>query len=225
MSEEKRQVVVPGEVITDKDGVLPGDGTEKREKGIVAMKFGLVEGSDTLVKVIPLSGTYVPRRGNTVIGKVVDVLYNGWLIDIGAPVNAFLPVAEYPKYVDKNALDDVMTIGDMAVVKVWNVNRRGIDLSMKSRGLMKIHDGIIIKVNPHRVPRVIGKEGSMVILIKEKTNCNITVGQNGRIWLRADKIEEELLAKRAVQFVADNSFVSGLTEKVIKWFEEQGVKG
>jgi exosome complex component RRP4 len=62
-------------------------------------------------------------------------------------------------------------------------------LTLKSKGLGVLEDGRIIKINPHKVPRVIGKEGSMVSLIKSETGCEITVGQNGAIWIQGEKIE------------------------------------
>lgn len=219
-----RQIVIPGEVIVKGDDYLPGDGTEKTSDGIVALKFGLAEEINKLVKVIPLSGTYHPRRGNVVIGKVEMLTFNGWVIDIGAPENAFLAIAEVPRYVHKNNLEEVMDIGDMVVAKIWNINKRGIDLSLKSRGLGKIDEGMIVQVNSNKVPRIIGKEGSMIKLIKEKTGCSITVGQNGFVWIKGDKTEDELFAKRAILFVAEKSYISGLTEEVEKWFEENGGK-
>jgi len=218
-NKNERKIVIPGEVIAEGDDFLPGEGTEKKQGKIVANKFGLAEEYNKLVKVISLSGVYEPRRGNVVIGKVENVTFNGWVIDIDAAENAFLPLTEVPRFVKKDEIEEVMNIGDMAVVKIWNINKRGIDLSLKSRGLGKIEDGMIVRINPNKVPRVIGKEGSMVNLIKNETGCNITVGQNGLIWIKGDKIESELLAKRAILFVAEKSFVSGLTEKIEKWFE------
>lgn len=214
-----RQIVIPGEVIAKGDDYLPGDGTEKTDEGIIALKFGLAEEINKLVKVIPLSGSYAPRRGNVVIGKVEMLTFNGWVIDIGAPDNGFLPLTEVPRYVHKNNLEEVLDIGDMVVAKIWSINKRGIDLSLKSRGLGRIEEGIIIRVNPNKVPRIIGKEGSMIKMIKDETKCNITVGQNGFIWIKGDKVEDELFAKRAILFVAEKSFVAGLTEEVEKWFE------
>jgi exosome complex component RRP4 len=85
MAKEERQLVTPGEVIINDSEYLPGEGTEKRGEEIIAQKFGLVEISNRLVRIIPLSGTYIPRRGNVVIGEVRDITFNGWLIDIGAP--------------------------------------------------------------------------------------------------------------------------------------------
>lgn len=220
----ERQVVIPGEEIVSGDSYLPGENTEKRGNSIVALKFGLAEETNHLVRVIPLSGQYVPRRGNVVIGKVELLTGNGWVFDIGGAENGFLPLAEVPRYVNQNAMDEVFRIGDVAVLKIWNIGGRGIDLTIKSRGLGRVDEGMIFKVNPNKVPRVIGKEGSMIKLIKDNTNCNITVGQNGYILIEGDKIDDELFAKKAIEYVVENSFVEGLTEAVESWFEEQGVE-
>ena len=217
----ERKIVIPGEVIIKGDNYLPGEWTEKRNDEIVAIRYGLADESNRLVKIIPLSGVYHPRTGNVVIGKISDITFNGWIIDIGASDNAFLQVAEFPRYVNKSELDEVMDIGDMLIAKIIGVNRRGTDLTVKSRGLGKIEEGLIVKINPNKVPRIIGKEGSMVKLIKENTNCNITVGQNGLIWIKGDKVEDELFSKEAILFVAEKSSISGLTEEVKKWFEEK----
>lgn len=221
MSKEKRQIAIPGEVLVSGEDYLPGEGTEKRGNDIVSVIYGLSEEQNKLMKVIPLSGVYEPRRGNIIIGTVVNVTFNGWIIDFGSAMNGFLSVAEVPRYVNKNDISEVMDIGDVVVAKVWSVKRRGIDLSLKSRGLGKVEEGITIEVNSKKVPRIIGKEGSMVSLIKEQSNCNITVGQNGVIWIKGDKIEDELLAKKAIEFVVDRSFISGLTEKVEEFFKQE----
>ncbi len=216
-----RQIIIPGEKIVDSGDFLPGEGTEKRTDGIYALRFGLAETSGKLIKVIPLSGVYSPRRGNVVIGKVEEINFNGWRININASETAFLSLMEVPRYVNKDGLDEVMDIGDMVIAKVWGINKRGIDLSIKSRGLGRIDEGIIMEINPHKVPRVIGKEGSMIRLIKENTGCSITVGQNGLIWITGNKVEDELFAKKAILHVAQKCFVSGLTEEMEKWFKEE----
>jgi exosome complex component RRP4 len=217
----ERKIVIPGEVVASGDNLLPGDGTKKLGQDIISLKYGLAEEQDRLVKIIPLSGGYEPRRGNVVIGKVEEITFNGWVIDINTPERAFLSLMEVPRFVNKDALEEVMRIGDMAVAKIWSINKRGIDLSIKSRGMGRIDDGLIVEVNPNKVPRIIGKEGSMIKLIKDNTDCNITVGQNGLVWIKGEKIEDELLAKRAIAFIEEKSFISGLTEEVEKWFKEE----
>jgi exosome complex component RRP4 len=217
----ERKVVIPGEVIASGEDYLPGEGTEKRGQEIVAIRYGLAEESNRLVKVIALSGVYQARRGNVIIGKVENITFSGWVVDIDSPIGAFLPLSEVPRFVSKEAMAEVFDIGDMVVAKILGVNGRGIDLTIKSRGLGRIEEGMIIKVNSNKVPRVIGKEGSMIGIIKKETGCEITVGQNGLIWVKGNKIEDELFVKRAIMFVAEKSSTSGLTEEVQKWFDKQ----
>ncbi len=215
-----REIVIPGEVVAKGGDYLPGEGTMKKGDEIVAIKFGLSEEQNNLIKVIPLSGVYQPRRGNIVIGKVENMTFNGWLIDIGTSGNGFLPVSEVPRYVNKNDLAEVLDFGDMVVAQISEVNKRGTDLTIRSRGFGRLDKGIIIEINPNKVPRVIGKEGSMISLIKDETKCRITVGQNGLIWIDGDSVEDELFAKKAILYVTERSLVSGLTEELKTWFEE-----
>ena len=222
---ESKKIVIPGELIVKGNDYLPGEGTEKRGDGIVSLRYGLAEESDKLVKIIPLSGVYQPRRGNVVIGVVENVTFNGWVVNIDTAQSAFLPLAEMQRYVNKDEIEEVMDIGDMLVAKIFGIGKRGIDLTMRVKGLGKLEDGMIIKINSNKVPRVIGKEGSMISLIKEETGCRITVGQNGLIWIQGNKIEDEIFAKRAILHVAEKSFITGLTEEVKKWFEKEKEKG
>ena len=216
-----RKIAIPGEVIFKGEDYLPGEGTEKRGDEIVSLRFGLVEEVKNLVKVIPLSGVYQPRRGNVVIGKVEMITFNGWVIDINTAENAFLSLMEVPRYVNKDDLKEVMDIGDMVVAKIYSVNKRGTDLTLQANGLGKLEKGIIMNVNPNKVPRVIGKEGSMISLIKDETKCRITVGQNGFIWIGGDKIDNELFAKKAILYIAENSLMSGLTDGMKDWFNRE----
>ena len=81
------------------------------------------------------------------------------------------------------------------------------------KGLGKLEGGFVFRVPPARVPRVIGREGSMVAMIKEKTGCTVTVGQNGWVWLKGPTVDAEIKARKVIEFVADNVQLEGLTEK------------
>jgi len=226
MKKEKREVVVPGEVISKDDNMLPGDWTMKTDEGIIATRLGIVEKFEKIIKIIPISGVYIPRRGNTVIGEIKDINFSGWMVDIGGPYSAFLTLKEVPGYIEESEMENVYGIGDLIVTKIFNVKRTAVDLTMKQRegGLGKIREGLIMRVNPHRVPRVIGKEGSMIKLIREASKCSITVGQNGLIWIRGDNIDNKIFAKRAIEFIIDNTITEGLTDKVEAWLKENKIK-
>ncbi len=173
-----------------------------------------------VIKIIPLSGAFVPRRNNVVLGRVTDFTHNGWLIDVDYAGSAFLSIAEAPRFINKNELDQFLALGDMAAAKIWNVSGKSIELTLKGKGLGKLEGGFVFRINPSRVPRVIGREGSMINLIKEHTGCNVTVGQNGWIWVKGKNIEEEIKARNAIKFVSDKVYIDGLTEKVEAWFGE-----
>ncbi len=221
---EKREIVIPGEIIKEGEDFLPGDGTRRDGKNIIASRFGLKDESGKLVRVIPLSGVYIPRRGNLVIGTVDDIAFNGWMMNINAPYSSFLPLQECPRFFKKDDLAEYFDIGDLIACKVESVKRKGVDLSIMSRGLGKLEDGMIIQINSNKVPRVIGKEGSMISMIKRYTDCEITVGQNGLIWLKGNNVDDELFAKEAVMFVTEKSFIDGLTEKTEKFLEAEAKK-
>jgi exosome complex component RRP4 len=210
---KERRLVIPGETIVSGPDFLPGDFTRKDEDNVVASRYGLAEISGRIVKIIPISGVFEPRRGNTVIGRVEDITFNGWIVDIGGPYSAFLPLAECPRFINKNDISEFAGIGDVMSVKISSVKKGSIDLTLKSRGLGKLEGGRIIKVNPHKVPRIIGREGSMINLIKNSTKTDITVGQNGYVWIRGD-LEGENKAEKAIELVIKEATSDGLTEKI-----------
>jgi len=218
-SDAKRKVVVPGEVIVSGEDYLPGDGTRRDGANIVASKFGLSEESGRVVKIISIFGAFIPRRNNVIVGRVTDITHAGWLVDMDSASSGFMPIEESPRFINRNEMDQYLAIGDVISAKIWTVKNRGVDLTLKGKGLGKLEGGFIFRIIPSRVPRVIGREGSMVNLIKERTGCNITVGQNGWTWIKGPNTESEILARKAVEFVTDKVHVRGLTEKVESWFE------
>ena len=217
-SDKKREIVIPGEVIVSGEDYLPGDGVRREGDDIVASKFGLAEFAGRVVKIISITGSYIPRRGNVVLGRITDILHNGWLVDVDTAGNSFLPVAEVPRYLNHDEMGQFLGIGDVLAAKIWSIKGRGIDLAMKGRGLGKLEGGFIFRIQPSRVPRVIGREGSMINLIKEETGCLITVGQNGWVWVKGDSIDKEIKARKAIEAIVDKVHVSGLTEKMEEWF-------
>ncbi len=218
--QKKRRVVVPGEVIISGEDYLPSEGTRREGNDILASRFGLAEELGRVIKVIAITGAFVPRRNNVVIGRVVDITHSGWLIDIDCASNAFLPLEESPRYVTKHEMDQYLNIGDVIIAKIWTVKSKGVDLSLQGNGLGKLEGGFIFRIISNRVPRVIGREGSMVKLIKEKTGCNVSVGQNGWIWIKGPTVESEIRARKAIEYIADNFYVSGLTDKMEEWFTQ-----
>jgi exosome complex component RRP4 len=215
----ERFPVVPGEIIVSGEDYLPGDGARRDGENITSNRFGLAEVSGRVIKVISISGAFIPRKGNVIIGRVSDITFSGWLIDIDYAQSGFLPIDDTPRFINRNEMDQFLAIGDVVAAKIWSVKAKGIDLTLKGRGLGKLESGFIFRIIPSRVPRVIGREGSMITLVKERTNCQITVGQNGWIWIKGESIDDQIKARKAIEHIAEQVMVSGLTEKMEDWFE------
>jgi exosome complex component RRP4 len=196
--------------------VLPGDLLDGR---IYAAQLGIKSVKANFVNVIPLGGRYIPSPGDTVIGKVVDIGPSNWFIDINSPYQAPLHVNEVPWRVDFGDTARFMNIGDTLLAKVLMVDEtKRVQVTMKEQGLRKLQGGQVMDISHSKVPRVIGKGGSMIQMIKTMTNTRIFVGQNGRVWLDGD-IESILFAIRAIKMIEDNAQASHLTEKVREYLE------
>ena len=213
---EERNIVIPGETLAEGMDFLPGDNTFRQDNKIYSKALGLVNISGRVIRITPLSGPYLPKAGDKIIGKVTDILFSGWRIDTGTAYSAVLNVKDASsRFIKKGEdLSKILDIGDYVVVKITNVTSQNlIDLTMTEPGLRKINGGRIVKINSQKVPRVIGKKGSMISLIKDKTGCEISVGQNGFVSIKGSP-EGESLTEKAIKMIEEKSHEKGLTNKM-----------
>lgn len=215
MKVEEKAVVVPGELLAKGINFLPGHGTFKEDGEVRSKIMGLVKKKEHILSVVPLSGVYMPIPGDGVIGVVEGVQISSWLLDVNAPYPGFLSLAESTEeFVDLSRSDitDYYDIGDVVYARINKVTKRNdIQITMKDRMCRKLHGGNIIRITPAKVPRLIGRSGSMIEMIKKKTGCHIIVGQNGLVWIKG---ENESLAAEAVLKVEKESHTEGLTDRI-----------
>jgi len=144
----KRKAVVPGEVIVKGEDYLPGEGARRSGDSILSSRFGLAEELGRVIKVIPIFGAFVPRRNNVIIGRITDITFHGWMVDIDSATSGFLPIEESPRFINKNEMDQYLAIGDSISAKIWSVKSKGIDLTLKGKGLGKLEGGFTFRVIP-----------------------------------------------------------------------------
>ena len=220
---KERSVVVPGEVLVEGMDYLPGAGSYRLNDKVLAMRLGLLQVDGRALKIIHLSGKYIPKRGDVIIGRIIDVAMSGWIFDTNSAYTAMLSVRDATsEFINKGAdLTQIFSLGDYVVTEIVNVtSQKLVDLTTKAPGLRKLVCGRIIEVNCHKVPRIIGKQGSMVSLIKNATGCKITVGQNCLIWISGEP-QQEALALEAIRIIESEAHISGLTERIQKFFHEK----
>lgn len=213
---QEKNIAVPGEVLAEGFGFLPGFGTYRDGDVVRAQRLGLASIEGKVIRLIPLSGNYSPKLNDKIVGRVVDVLMTGWRLDINSPYSAVLTLKDATsEFVARGAdLTQFYKLGDYIVTKIVNVtSQKLIDVSMKGPGLRKLQGGRVFSVNSQKVPRIIGKGGSMVMMIKEATGCNIIVGQNGWVWLEGEPANE-VIAFNTIKKIEESSHTSGLTEVI-----------
>ena len=209
---ENKDLVIPGQILSD-DEYYSGRGTFKENGKVCSSLMGLVSLRNKKLRVIPLKSKYVPKKGDVVIGKIDDVRFSMWNVDINSPYSGILPAFEVFGR-EKKELNKVYDIGDVLFLRVVDVDEiKKAKLGLKGRGMGKFKGGIIVDIAPTKVPRLIGKKGSMINMIKDKTNCKIVVGQNGLVWVKGDK-DMEQLTKNIINLIEAEAHTSGLTNKI-----------
>jgi exosome complex component RRP4 len=209
------KVVVPGDFISDEVN-RAGEGTYVDEGKVYAMNYGIVSDKGA-IKVVAISGKYVPTRGDVVIGKVVELVYPFWIVDIASPYEARLHISDFSRgaerRIDFSTMSDYLDLGDLIIAKVLDVDAlMRIDLGLKDE--IKIGNrGRLIEISHTKVPRVIGRSGSMIKMLKEKCKCFIFIAKNGRIWIKGQE-ENMNLATQMVLMIANEAHTSGLTDRI-----------
>jgi len=218
---KEKEVVVPGQIIATGMEFLPSHGTYRKDERILANRVGVAVIDGKVIRTIPLAGKYLPKRNDIIIGKVIDIISMGWRVVLNSPYSGLVPIRDGTfEFVPKGAdLSRYYDIGDYFVGKITNVSGQNlIDVSIKGQGLHKLHGGRIVTANTNKVPRIIGKKGSMVSMIKQATDCKITVGQNGWVWLSGEPAMENI-AVLAIEKIEKESHISGLTQRIKTFLE------
>ncbi len=219
-SSSKAEIVLPGDILYRGKNMLPGRGTYRHGDEIISKVVGLKAVKDRTISVIPLAGAYIPKVGDYIIGEIVEVGLNYWLVDINSPYQAAMLMFDIPEFVEKNAdISRYYDFGDIIYAKITNVTKtKYINLTMKDSKCRKLVGGLIVHITPSKVPRLIGKKGSMVSMIKNITGSFILVGQNGRVWIKGG---HETLAAEAIYMIDMYSHQKGLTEKVEEFLKKE----
>lgn len=215
MKREVRDVVFPSQLLGETKKFRAGAGTFVENGKIYAERLGILNIKDKVISVIPLKGNYEPRAGDMVIGIIVDVSISSWLVDVNSIYPALLHVNEVPWHVELGDTARYLDYGDIVMAKILYSNGPDkVALTLKDRGLHKINGGTVIEVEPTKVPRVIGKNGSMISMLKRYTNCRIYVGKNGRIWVDGE-IDAIQKVEEAIRLIERDAHTYGLTKRVL----------
>lgn len=215
----KRKLILVGDVLASSEETKPGAGAERVGDNIVAVQSGYAQENRGRIGVIPFNGRYMPKAGDTVVGIVAECNPGNWILDINAPWDAPMHVSEAPWRVDFGETAKYLAPGDAVLCKILFVDeQKKVQCTLKDRNLTKLDGGEMLEIAPVKVARIIGKNGSMLNLIKSYIECWLFVGQNGRVWVNGEP-EEVLLAKEVIRKIAAEAHMPGLTDRISAFLE------
>jgi exosome complex component RRP4 len=214
-----RKVVVPGDLLSE-DAKRSGEGTYVKNGSVYSLLYGLANFRDK-INVIPLAGKYVPGTGDNVIGVVKDITFSNWIVDINSPYDGLLHISEFPRRIESDEMSKLLRIGSSIMTRVKDVDpTMKVELTLNDRKLGLIKAGQVIEISHTRVPRLIGKGGSMISMLKKEVNCNIFVGQNGRIWIDGGA-EDMDLALKTITLIEKEAHTNGLTDRIVDFLKTE----
>jgi len=221
--ESKKRHVLPGDFITtaplrlQNNVVLEG-------KRIISTTIGLSDVSDDSVRVISLTGVYLPKIDDLVIGTIQYIHGNSWFADINSCYQGMLlgqDVFGRGSYPTKSEMEERLSKGDIIFAKIANSDRQREPLiSIADQSLGKIDSGELVKISPAKIPRLIGKHGSMIQTIEGSTNATITVGQNGLIILKCDNSAGLKKAIASIKMIGMIQYEVNIEDKIQNILDE-----
>lgn len=214
-----RKVVVPGDLLSE-DAKRSGEGTFVKDGNVYSLLYGLANYRDK-INVIPLAGKYTPTAGDNVIGVVKDITFSNWIVDINSPYDGLLHISEFPRRIESDEMSKYLRIGSSIMARVKDVDpTMKVELTLNDRKLGPIRTGQVVEISHTRVPRLIGKGGSMISMLKKEVKCSIFVGQNGRIWINGSADDTDL-ALKTIALIEKEAHTNGLTDRIVSFLKAE----
>lgn len=220
-----QKIVLPGQLLSENAGDS-GTGTYVKDGKVYSLLYGVMDNKKK-VTVVPFSGKYIPVPRDLIIGTVMEVTPSNWVFDINSPYVGLMHISEYPGRIDSSRMTEFLDVGDSAILQIKDVSMSmKVELTITGRNLKTLKEGRIIEIKPPRVPYIIGKGGSVISTLKKKFNCDIFVGQNGRIWANG-RDEDMNYLEKAIRLIVQKSYYSDVNDdgnKILQLFETDSNK-
>ncbi|XP_028318834.1 exosome complex component RRP4 [Gouania willdenowi] len=184
---DRKNLVVPGDVITSDTGFMRGHGTYVDEDKLTASVAGEVQRVDKLICVRPLKTRFNGEVGDVVVGRITEVQQRRWKVETNSRLDSVLLLSSVNLpggELRRRSAEDELTMreylqeGDLISAEVQSVFSDGA-LSLHTRSLKygKLGQGVLVQLSPSLIKR-------------QKTHfhnlpcgASIILGNNGFVWL------------------------------------------
>jgi exosome complex component RRP4 len=196
-----KEIYIPGDKLPTSVRVSRLNQNAVRKQGNVL--YATVVGSVDEDMFMPFEMVYIPKEGDSIVGIVTDKRNIGYFIDTGTAYEGLI--------LSRETRAD-FHIGDIVFAKAERIEEPDTVI-LSNPKLLDV--GRILDVPSSKIPRLIGKEASMINLIKEKTGASILVGANGYVWISSrGKINKAI---QAITKVINKAHLNGLTDEITKF--------
>jgi exosome complex component RRP4 len=217
----KKTVVLPGEEI-ELGTLSAGTGTFSENGKTYAQILGLKIEYRGTVSVVPLSGIYAARQGDTIIANVIDLGPSNWTLDLRASQPSSMHVNDVPWKVDFGDTSRYIDVGETVLCKVLKVDEvKRVFITLNGAGLRKLEGGEVIEIPHTKVGRVVGKGGATLDKLKKWTSCRIIAAANGRVWVDGEMADMGV-AIAAIRLIVREADSPNLSERVDAFLKEHG---
>ena len=198
------KILLPGDVIGK--GVRVEKGISWEENGIT---YASVVGMITNKNFVALEHVYIPKPGHPIVGIIKgEKRPVGYLVD----TNTY-----YQGLILSRETRVKFKIGTQIFAKVARIEESG---TIVLGEVKKLPNGKIVDVPASKIPRIIGKNASMIKTIKKYTNTKLYVGSNGYIWI--GKEGDVALAVKAIKQIVSKAHLKGLTDEITEMLKKEG---
>lgn len=200
-------VVLPGEDVTNdtksstkSSKVILGPGLRRIDDRVIACKGGILkQQSSTTFWVDTYQKRYIPSKGETVIGTVVQKAGDIFRVDIGASEPAAISYLAFEGATKKNRPD--INVGDLLFARLlvaykdFESELICVDSLGKKMKLGPLNGGFVFSCSINLARKLRSPVCPLLDAIKKNIQVplEIVVGMNGRVWIDA-KNERDLIA-------------------------------
>jgi len=204
-------VVVPGDnldhLLSEDHGsakLVIGPGLRRYSESVIATKCGVLRKKSPHTYWIDChQKKYDPVQNECVIGIVTSKLGDMFKVDIGASEHALLSFLAFEGATKKNR--PIVAVGDILYAKLslaspyMEPELVCVDAHGKKSGMGVLGpSGFLFRVSLHYARKLLSSECNLLKLLGCNDKYEITIGMNGRVWLKGRNVDETLAIMKVI---------------------------
>lgn len=220
------QIPPPKEVGAKKTKTILGPGLRYHDDKVVACKAGILKQKSASIYVDTFQKRYIPSKGETVIGLVIQKAGDIFRVDIGAGEPAALSYLAFEGATKKNRPD--VNVGDLVFAKLlvaykdFESELICVDSLGKKMKLGVLSGGFVFSCSISLARRLRSPDCPLLDSVKKHIQIplEIVVGMNGKVWINGLNEKDVIAAGNAILAAEHktNEEIEKMCEKVAALF-------